>query len=345
MKIIKFLVALGFLSALFVGTYLFLELRPTSNQSEKIVVEVKPGPFKNVIDDLYEKGLIRNKRLISRIATFTKADQKAKMGEYELTTDMWPHQILNVIVSGKSLQRSFTIQEGLNIFEIANVIELNKIATKEEFLKLVRDEKFIQDLIGIKAPSLEGYLYPDTYFYTKGMPLERIVRVMVGHFRSVIKEVAPHLENDKAKLHKVVILASMIEKETGAPEERPTISSVFHNRIKKKMRFQSDPTILYGMAVERGELVRNIRRKDILAKTPYNTYTVNGLPVGPIANPGKESIVATLSPAKTEYLFFVSMNEGRHYFSKTYKEHNEAVKKYQLTRENREGKSWRDMNK
>lgn len=345
MRIVKILVALFFLTGLFATTYLFFQLKPRSGTSEKIVIEVLPGPFKNVIDDLYDKGLIRNKRLISRIATFTKADQKAKMGEYEITTEMWPHQILQVLVSGKSLQRSFTVQEGLNIFEIANIIELNKIGTKEEFLKLVTDKAFVQSLIGMNAPSLEGYLYPDTYFYTKGMSLEKIVRSMVGHFNTVIKEVAPELEKDKVRRHKVVILASMIEKETGAPEERPTISSVFYNRMKKKMRFQSDPTILYGLAMERGELVRNIRKKDILAKTPYNTYTVNGLPVGPIANPGKEAIKATLKPAQTEYLFFVSMNEGRHYFSKTYKEHNEAVKKYQQTRENREGRSWRNLKK
>src|SRR5690606_2808776 len=115
--------------------------------------------------------------------------------------------------------------------------------TKKEFLNLVHDKKFIQSQIGISAPTLEGYLYPDTYFYTKGMSLERIVRAMVDHFHSVIKEIAPHLENDKVQRHKLVILASMIEKETGAPEERPTIASVFYNRMKKKMRFQNDPTI------------------------------------------------------------------------------------------------------
>lgn len=345
MKIVKALFAIVFVSIFFIATYLFLELKPRSGPVEKIIVEVRPGPFKNVIDELVEKGLVRNRRLFSRIATFTKSDQRVKMGEYELSTDMWPTQILNVLVSGKSIQRSFTIQEGLNIFEIAQVIEQNKIGTAAQFLQKVRDSKYVEKMIGFSAPSLEGYLYPDTYFYTKGMPLDRIIQMMVDHFNTVIRDIAPQLQEDKKLRHRMIILASMIEKETGAPEERATISSVFYNRMKKNMRFQSDPTIIYGLAVEKGHMIRNIRKADITRKTPYNTYTIPSLPVGPIANPGKDSILAALKPAKTEYLYFVSMNEGRHYFSRTYQEHNEAVKKYQLDRRMREGKSWRNLKK
>lgn len=345
MKYVKILFALVFVSGLFAATYLYFQLKPRSGVSEKITIEVSPGPFKNVIDELHSKNVIHNKRLFSMIATFTKADQKIKRGEYEITTDMWPQEILAILVSGKSIQRSFTIQEGLNIFEIAQVFELNKITTAKDFLKLVRDPKYTEKKIGFKAPSLEGYLYPDTYFYTKGMSLEKILQMMVDHFNAVISEVAPQLQENKALRHKMVILASMIEKETGAPEERPTISSVFYNRMKKNMRFQSDPTIIYGMAIQKGEMVRNIKRSDILAKTPYNTYTIPSLPVGPIASPGKDAIVAALKPEKTEYLYFVSMNEGRHYFSRTYEEHNAAVKKYQMDRRMREGKSWRNLKK
>lgn len=345
MRIVKIVLALIFVSGLFAATYLYFQLKPSSGVSEKVVIEVTPGPFKNVIDDLHEKQIIKNKRLFSLIATFTKADQKIKMGEYEITTDMWPHQILTILVSGKSVQRSFTVQEGLNIFEIAQIFELNKIASAESFLKLVRDPKYTEKLIGFKAPSLEGYLYPDTYFYTKGMTLDKIIHMMVSHFNEVINEEAPQLQENKVLRHKMVILASMIEKETGAPEERPTISSVFYNRMKKNMRFQSDPTIIYGIAVQKGAMGNNIRKSDILAKTPYNTYTIPSLPLGPIANPGKEAILAALKPEKTEYLYFVSMNEGRHYFSRTYQEHDEAVKKYQKDRRMREGKSWRNLKK
>lgn len=345
MKLFKFVFALVFVAALFGAGYLYTQLKPQSGTSEVIVIDVEPGPFINVIDKLYDHKVIKNKKLVSMIATFTSADKKIKIGEYEITSDMWPHEILETLVTGKSVQRSFTVQEGLNIFEIANILELNKITTAKEFLKLVRDPKYVEKMIGYKAPSLEGYLYPDTYFYTKGMGLQKIIQMMVDHFNGVIEEIAPALQNDKALRHKMVILGSMIEKETGAPEERPTISSVFYNRMKKNMRFQSDPTIIYGIAVVKGAMDINIRKSDILNKTPYNTYTIPGLPLGPIANPGKEAITAALRPAKTEYLYFVSMNEGRHYFSRTYQEHDDAVKKYQKDRRMREGKSWRKPKK
>jgi UPF0755 protein len=345
LKLFKVLIALIFVSGLFAATYLYFQLKPASGTSEKVIIEVEPGPFVNVIDKLYAAKVIHNKKLVSLIATFTKADKKVKMGEYEITTDMWPQQILETLVSGKSVQRSFTVQEGLNIFEIAGILELNKITTAKEFLRLVRDPKYVEKKIGYKAPSLEGYLYPDTYFYTKGMSLEKIIQMMIDHFNGVISEIAPSLQQDKALRHKMVILGSMIEKETGAPEERPTISSVFYNRMKKNMRFQSDPTIIYGIAVRNGFMGNSIKKSDIMAKTPYNTYTVAGLPAGPISNPGKEAILAAMKPDKSEYLYFVSMNEGRHYFSRTYQEHDEAVKKYQKDRRAREGKSWRNLKK
>lgn len=345
MKFIKILLSLIFVAALFVTTYLYFQLKPRAGLSEKIIVEVGPGPFKNVIDQLYELNVIHNKRLVSMIATFTHADQKIKMGEYEITTDMWPQEILRILVSGKSIQRSFTVQEGLNIFEIAHIFELDKIATEKEFLKLVRDPKYVEKTIGIKANSLEGYLYPDTYFYTKGMSLQKIIQMMVIHFNDVMKEIAPQLQENKTLRHKMIIIASMIEKETGVSEERPTISSVFYNRMKKNMKFQSDPTIIYGLAVKNGKMEKNIHKSDIHSKNPYNTYTIKGLPLGPISNPGKEAILAALQPEKSEYLYFVSMNEGRHYFSRTYQEHDEAVKKYQKDRHMREGKSWRNLKK
>jgi UPF0755 protein len=135
----------------------------------------------------------------------------------------------------------------------------------------------------------------------------------------------------------------MIEKETGATFERPVISSVFQNRLRKRMRLQSDPTILYGIMEEDGVWKKNIRKKDIQRKTAYNTYRVNGLPKGPIANPGRGSLLAVLEPESTDFLYFVSRNDGTHYFSKTYKEHQKAVRDYQLNRKARQGKSWRDL--
>jgi UPF0755 protein len=147
------------------------------------------------------------------------------------------------------------------------------------------------------------------------------------------------------RVHDQVTLASVIEKETGAQGERQVISSVFHNRLNKKMKLQSDPTILYGILVETGVLKKNITKSDIHRPTPYNTYTVKALPMGPIANPGREALRAAVNPVESNYLYFVSRNDGTHVFSETYGNHNNAVKKFQLERKNRVGKSWRDLKK
>jgi UPF0755 protein len=165
---------------------------------------------------------------------------------------------------------------------------------------------------------------------------------MVSRFKAAIEEVnkdAP-IKMDR---HEQVTLASVIEKETGAPEERARISSVFHNRLVKGMKLASDPTIIYGMWVESHVRAKNLHHSDVVRPTPYNTYAVKGLPYGPISNPSKEALRAAVAPEKTDYLFFVSQNDGTHYFSKTDKEHLAAVKRYQLNAKAREGKSWRDL--
>jgi UPF0755 protein len=166
---------------------------------------------------------------------------------------------------------------------------------------------------------------------------------MVERFLAVLSQIPKNALYKKMGRHKVVTLASIIEKETGAPEERPLISSVFHNRLAKNMRLQTDPTIIYGILQKSGVMPSNIRKKDILEPTDYNTYTIFGLPPGPISSPGQLALEATLYPEKSDYLYFVSKNEGRHYFSKTYDEHKKAVEKYQLNSKMRQGKSWRNM--
>lgn len=164
---------------------------------------------------------------------------------------------------------------------------------------------------------------------------------MVKRFKTVY-EIVNKSARIRMPIHKHVTLASLIEKETGTPEERSTISSVFHNRLRKKMRLQSDPTILYGILDQTGVMPKNIRKKDIRTHTKYNTYTVQELPHGPIANPGQKALEAAVNPESTDYLYFVSRNNGTHVFSKTLREHNKSVKKWQLNIKNRQGRSWRD---
>ena len=168
---------------------------------------------------------------------------------------------------------------------------------------------------------------------------------MVKRFLFVYHEAVPQNEVPGWTRHQIVTLASIIEKETGAPEERPLISSVFHNRLKKGMRLQTDPTVLYGKAERVGSFAINITTEDLRTPNRYNTYTIYGLPPGPIANPGREALSAVLAPAESTYLYFVSQNNGTHIFSSDYEAHNKAVKHFQLDPKAREGKSWRDLSK
>lgn len=330
---------MGIAAAIFV----YHSFGPTSSSQEKRIIEVQQGPFGRVSQELEQKGLIKNKRLFDFLAHVFGYDSKIKIGEYEVSKNMSAREILELLASGKNLQRTFTIPEGYNIFEIAEIFELKNISKKEDFLKFVQDPKNVQKYAGISAASLEGYLYPDTYYYTKQMKMDEIIEAMIKNLNKNLDNISNRINADKKLRHRIITLASVVEKETGAPEERPVIASVFYNRLAKKMKLQSDPTIIYGLEIQRGGVVKNIRKADILSPTPYNTYVIAALPVGPIANPGRASVEAVLKPAKTDFLYFVSMNEGRHHFSKDYQGHQEAVIKYQKDKKSRDGKSWRNM--
>ena len=317
---------------------------PPSTSEDTVIFEVKPGPFYRITNELAEKKLISNRRYFVLYAKLKQQITKVKTGEYELRKNMTPEEVLAKLVSGKVVQYEFTIQEGLNIYEIAQVLEENKLADKTEFLRLEKKRSFIRELLNEELPSLEGYLFPDTYRVTKYEGEQAIIKAMVDNFLSVYRElVQAYGPHPKFSRNELVTLASMIEKETGAPFERPRISSVFLNRLNKRMRLQSDPTILYGIMETHGYWKKNIQKKDIREKTAYNTYRVNALPKGPIANPGKESLRAVFKPETTDYLYFVSKNDGTHHFSKTYKEHQRAVVRFQKNSSARKGKSWRDL--
>lgn len=329
-------------------TFQFLFQGAGSN-SQEVVFEVAPGESLTVVArNLEEKNLIKNSKLFLFYARAKNQSKSLKIGEYSLRENMTPHQVLNVITSGKSIMRSLTLSEGLNIYDIASVVELSGLASKDYFLKLVRDPKLISSLLGEEAKtqsiqSLEGYLFPDTYNFTKYETIESIVRNMVGHFLKVYSDIESHQKQMGWTRHQIVTLASIIEKETGAAWERSLISSVFHNRLQKRMRLQTDPTVIYSMTLMRGEIPKNITRADLRHPHPYNTYVISGLPPGPIANPGREALLAVIQPKPSNYLFFVSQNDGTHVFSATYEEHNKAVQTYQLNPKSRQGKSWRDL--
>lgn len=320
--------------------------KPMSEDTTEVIFEVEPGLTLNQIAGrLQEKSLIRHAQLFQMYARFRGQASKVKVGEYALNQSMSPDQILAVLVSGKSLARSITVAEGLNIYDIADIFEAGGICPASEFLSIVQDRELIKSLLGEERPSLEGYLYPETYKFTKFEGPRSIVTQMVKRFLLVWSE---QVGAEKEKLNgwtrnQIITLASIVEKETGARVERPIVASVFHNRLAIKMKLQTDPTVLYGVALEQKKMPNNISKRDLLTPTPYNTYTIEGLPPGPIANPGIESIMAVLNPAQTKYLFFVSQNNGTHIFSENLAQHNKAVQQYQMNAKARENTSWRDL--
>jgi UPF0755 protein len=278
----------------------------------------------NVIDDDIRFGLLARRMGVVG---------KLQAGEYCFPADLTNQAIIEKLARGEVYYRPLTIPEGFNIFQIGDLLATDFGYDHNDFLRHVQDQKLIKSL-GLDVPSLEGYLFPDTYFVTRGQMLNEIVSMMVHRFNDVFAEIS---NQDKScrqsapqtiSLHEIVILASIVEKETALPEERPLIAAVFLNRLKKKMKLQADPSVIYGIADFNG----NITRKDLITPSPYNTYTKTGLPAGPIANPGKEALVAVLHPADADYLYFVAKNDGSHYFSSSLQEHNRAVIRFQKQR-------------
>ncbi len=314
------------------GLFFYLELssfvkKPASPDAAEKVFTIKPGQGLAVIaKNLEKESIVSNKTYFKLFTKLKKAGKKLQAGEYILSAAKSPEQILTILMKGKVKLYRITIPEGLNIKETAALVEKTNIGTKKKFMTLCYNKSFISSL-GIKAISLEGYLFPDTYFFPRHTSCENIITTMIGHFNIIFTEQWKiRAKNMGFSVHDIVTLASIIEKETGDAKERPLISSVFHNRLEKNMRLESDPTVIYGIKNFDG----NIKRKHLKMVTPYNTYQIKGLPLGPIANPGALSLQAALYPVKSKYLFFVSKKDTTHKFSKTIREHNQAVKKYQL---------------
>lgn len=348
-KFLVFIFCSGLFVLVFGGLFYILTKQFLFEGPEKIgrdvIYEVKLGQsFNSIARDLQAKGVLKNAEAFRVYGRFTRQIPNVKVGEYRLNTAMTPPQVMSVITSGFSITRALTIPEGYSTFEIADLLETKGFTTREEVMKLCFDKVFIKKVLGVERQSLEGYLYPETYGFTKYMGAEKILTEMVRTFKENFEKLPKPFPFDWTD-YQVITLASIIEKETGAPQERQLISSVFHNRLKKNMRLQTDPTIIYAKALQIGKIVIDIKKVDLSWVHPYNTYTRAGLPPGPISNPGFDAMKAAVNPAITEFLFFVSQNDGTHIFSDSYEKHAAAVRKHQQRRQAREGKSWRDLDK
>ncbi len=309
------------------GIHVFILLfAPPDGDGREVIITIPSGAtFSQVVYKLRDAGVIRNVGGLTFLARIKGAYTRIKAGEYVLDTSMSPSEVLDKLVEGDVKRYKVTIPEGYNMREIAVLLAENGLVDRKDFISTASDRR-LAEARGIKGNTLEGYLFPDTYLLTKGLAAEDMIDIMLSRFKSMYTDdLADKAVKVGLSQHEVVTLASIIEKETGRPEERRSIAAVFHNRLKKRMPLQSDPTVIYGLHDFDG----NLTKRDLRKPTPYNTYRFYGLPPGPIANPGKASLEAAVDPAEVDYLYFVSKNDGTHHFSKNLKEHNRAVYIYQ----------------
>lgn len=277
---------------------------------------------------LEAEGLVRSAMAVEWLARARGVAGQLRAGEYALSPSLSSQQILDRLTQGRVVTYSVSLPEGIRATEIAKRLADQQLVEPEAFLEAVADVDLAKEL-GIEGDTLEGYLYPETYRFSRGLDPRDIAAKMVEQFLAVWPEIAPLAAERGMSMREVVTLASIVEKETGAPEERPVIAAVFLNRLDRGMRLETDPTVIYGIENFDG----NIKKKHLLdPSNTYNTYRHGGLPPGPIASPGADALRAVVQPAQSEYLFFVSMNDGTHKFSRTYREHANAVNQYQKRR-------------
>lgn len=294
---------------------------------KEIIVTIPKGSSLSQVGAILQDQAIISSKLVFKIVAFIRGEQsKIKAGDYALKTGSDAGEVLDTLISGKTYMLSVTVPEGYDMYQVAELFQQNGIITKDAFLKLAQDASFLKE-VGISAPSLEGYLFPDTYFfrYSEKNDGKLLIKRMTQRFQNVYdKHVKAVAEENGWSMNQVLTLASLIEKEAKV-SEHPLVSAVFHNRLRQNMKLQSDPTVIYGIK----PMGSRITREDLNRKQPYNTYQNVGLPPGPIANPGKESLTAAVTPADVDYIYFVAKNDGTHQFSNNLKEHNKWVNLYQ----------------
>ncbi|MCC6545182.1 MAG: endolytic transglycosylase MltG [Nitrospirae bacterium] len=313
---------------IFLASYSSLFAMRSSNKEVRIFEVPEGVTVKWIAGRLEKEGIISNSTLFMLAGRFLLSDKYVKAGEYLFTVDMSLIEVISAFQEGKVNYRTVTIPDGAKIDRIGEILQDEGLVDKETFGQLTRNQGLIKLLnLDTEIDSLEGFLYPDTYYFIKGSTPDRVVRKMVMRFKKLF---TPDMERRAAELKMsvkdVVTLASVIEKESGSESERPLISAVFHNRLRLKMPLQSDPTVIYAL----GEgFDGDLKKNDLRFKSSYNTYLQRGLPPGPIGSPTIGSLHAALYPADVDYLYFVSMNDGTHYFSNNFDEHDKAVTLYQ----------------
>ncbi len=269
-------------------------------------------------------GSVKDRQMFKAYVRLTRASRRLKSGEYRLDRDSI-RSIAEKMIAGDVIRYRVTIPEGEWADDIASSLESAGIGRRDRYLALIHDTAFVREIAGVDAPSLEGFLFPETYFFSKDCSEEDVLRAFVSRFR---QSAEPVLNRASLPALETLTLASMVEREAAVDDERPVIAGVFRNRLNKRMPLESCVTVEYALGMKKKRLLDD----DLEVESPYNTYRHMGLPPGPVANPGLASIRAAAGPAETEYLFFVARGDGRHEFSRTWVEHKKSKRRFAAAR-------------
>jgi len=330
---IRLVVALAVLTAALLSAFFLLDAPPPGNWEGKLVTVPKGRSLPEVSGILREGGVLPHPLAFRALVLLTFSGRRLHYGEYAFPTPPSAYEAWRRLVHGDVIKYEVTVHPGANLYDVAELLERKKLAKAEAFLATA-DAPDVLRRLGIPGESAEGYLFPDSYIFVKPVTPEEILEFMVRQFhRKVPADTEKRAKEADLSLHQVVTIAYIIEKETGVEEAKPIVSAVIRNRLDLGMPLQMDPTVIYGAKRFDG----TVTRKDLRKAGPYNTYLNRGLPPGPIANPGLASLAAALNPSKSEYLYFVSKNDGSHTFSRTLPEHLRAVEQFRrAAREDRE---------
>jgi UPF0755 protein len=318
--------------ALFLVAYQYISTPIADPGREKIVAIPKGLSFNQIARRLQKEDIIKNAWKFRLLARIQDKAAKVQAGEFRIHTHWTPARILDTLTQGQAVLYKLSIPEGLTWWETARIVQKSGLASYSSFASAAQNSTLLRRY-NIPGSTAEGYLFPETYHVPRPEDKDAlpIVSSMLEEFREQTKQqLWPQGPPKTQKVHRIVTIASLVEKETSVAEERATVAGVYMNRLEKGMRLQCDPTTIYGLGRQFDGNLTKKHLKD--SDNPYNTYQHAGLPPGPICSPGLASLQATLNPEEHDYLYFVAKGDGSHHFSKTLAEHNRAVRKYQLRR-------------
>jgi UPF0755 protein len=327
----------------FAGWFAWAVLTPVEPSAQTFVM-LHPGySTRRIASELKSSGIIRSERAFI-LWHYLHRGRSLKAGEYRFDESRNLIDVHNRLARGDVYFRTVVVPEGFTMFDIARAVEAAGLGSAEDFLKVAQSDTALIADLAPGAPALEGYLFPDTYQFSRMMTMHDMAAAMVKQFRQVAGQIGlaqpypsekpggkpqmlAYLIPDPSLVNRTVIMASIVEKETSVGEERPLVASVYYNRLEKKIALDADPSIIYAELLA-GTYTGALHHDDMHFNSPYNTYTHAGLPPGPIANPGKSALEAAMHPAQSDYYYFVADAQGHHRFARTIEEHNTNVAAY-----------------